>query len=95
MTASLGARISDAPTLEPHRRDGNGALAGIAADLALKSDPTYGTADLLTVALSHGLDPRTLPKLRATAARRQVTTTQTYDPCSTARGRLSRTADQR
>lgn len=45
-------------------RDGNGALAGIAADLALQSDPGYSAADLLRAALAHGVDPRTLPTLR-------------------------------
>ena len=48
-------------------RDGNGALAGIAAELALKSDPGYSAADLLLAALARGLDPRTLPKLRLPA----------------------------
>jgi Domain of unknown function (DUF4192) len=48
-------------------RDGNGALAGIAAELALKSDRGYSAADLLLAALARGLDPRTLPKLRLPA----------------------------
>jgi len=48
-------------------RDGNGALAGIAAELALKSDPGYSAADLLLAALARGLDPHTLPKLRLPA----------------------------
>jgi hypothetical protein len=46
-------------------RDGNGALAGIAAELAITSDPGYSAADLLLAALSRGVDPRTLPKLRS------------------------------
>lgn len=45
-------------------RQGNGALAGIAAERAVESDPDYSAADLLLAALSHGLDPRRLPKLR-------------------------------
>ena len=49
-------------------RDGNGALAGIAAELALMSDPGYSAADLLTAALRQGIDPRTLPKLRKAAS---------------------------
>jgi len=48
-------------------RDGNGALAGIAAELALESDPGYSAADLLLAALARGLDPHTLPKLRLPA----------------------------
>jgi hypothetical protein len=45
-------------------RAGNGALAGIAAERAVRSDPTYSAADLLLAALARGLDPRRLPKLR-------------------------------
>lgn len=45
-------------------RAGNGALAGIAAERAVQSDPTYSAADLLLAALTRGLDPRRLPKLR-------------------------------
>ncbi len=45
-------------------RDGNGALAGIAAQRAIDSDPGYSAADLLLAALAHGVDPRRLPKLR-------------------------------
>ena len=45
-------------------RDGNGALAGIAAERALASDPSYSAADLLLAALARGIDPRKLPKLR-------------------------------
>jgi len=45
-------------------RDGNGALAGIAAELALAADPGYSAADLPLAALARGIDPRTLPKLR-------------------------------
>jgi hypothetical protein len=45
-------------------RAGNGALAGIAAERAVRSDPSYSAADLLLTALARGLDPRRLPKLR-------------------------------
>jgi hypothetical protein len=45
-------------------RAGNGALAGIAAERAVQSDPGYSAADLLLAALSRGLDPRQLPRLR-------------------------------
>lgn len=43
-------------------RDGNGALAGIAADRALDSDPDYTAADLIVAALSQALDPHQLPR---------------------------------
>ncbi|MGI8679667.1 MAG: DUF4192 domain-containing protein [Jatrophihabitans sp.] len=45
-------------------RAGNGALAGIAAEQAIRCDPGYSAADLLMAALSRGVDPRNLPKLR-------------------------------
>jgi hypothetical protein len=45
-------------------RAGNGALAGIAAERAIDSDPGYSAADLLLAAVRHGIDPRRLPKLR-------------------------------
>ncbi len=45
-------------------RAGNGALARIAAERAVDSDPGYSAADLLLAALSRGLDPRSVPKLR-------------------------------
>lgn len=45
-------------------RAGNGALAGVAAQRAVQSDPSYSAADLLLAALARGLDPRRLPKLR-------------------------------
>ena len=47
-------------------RAGNGALAGLAAERAVASDPAYSAADLLLAALSRGIDPRRLPRLRAT-----------------------------
>jgi Domain of unknown function (DUF4192) len=46
-------------------RRGDGALAGIAATRAVASDPEYSAADLLLAALSQAIDPRRLPKLRA------------------------------
>jgi len=49
-------------------RAGNGALAGIAAERAVASDPTYTAADLLLAALSRGVDPRRLPRLRTRSA---------------------------
>lgn len=48
-------------------RKGDGTLAGMAAERAVSSDPTYSTADLLLAALSHGLSPRRLPRLRHSA----------------------------
>jgi hypothetical protein len=45
-------------------RDGDGVLARTAVERAIKSDPGYSAADLLLAALSHGIDPRRLPKLR-------------------------------
>jgi uncharacterized protein DUF4192 len=45
-------------------RHGNGALALIAAERAIESDPQYTAADLLLATLSHGLDPRNTPPLR-------------------------------
>lgn len=45
-------------------RSGDGALANIAADRALQSDPRYSAADLLLAALARGVDPRSLPRLR-------------------------------
>jgi hypothetical protein len=45
-------------------RAGNGALAGIAAERAVASDAGYSAADLLLAALSRGLDPRQLPRLK-------------------------------
>lgn len=45
-------------------RDGNGALALIAAERAIESDRHYTAADLLLATLSHGLDPRHTPPLR-------------------------------
>ncbi len=44
-------------------RAGNGALAGMAAERALASDPAYSAADLLLAALAQGVDPRSFPRL--------------------------------
>jgi hypothetical protein len=49
-------------------RAGDGALANIAADAALASDPTYTAADLLLAVLSRGVDPRSMPLLRLAPA---------------------------
>lgn len=49
-------------------RDGGGALAGIAVERALESDPAYTAADLLAAALSQAVDPRAMPKLGAPLA---------------------------
>jgi hypothetical protein len=46
-------------------RDGDGALARMAADRALESDSNYSAADLLLAALSQAIDPRRMPRLRA------------------------------
>jgi hypothetical protein len=48
-------------------RSGNGALANLACEHCLISDPDYGAAKLLLNALSRGVDPRQLPALRAPA----------------------------
>jgi hypothetical protein len=45
-------------------RAGDGASAGIAADRAVASDPDYSAADLLRAAISSGVDPRQMPRLR-------------------------------
>jgi hypothetical protein len=45
-------------------REGNGALANIAADRALASDPDCTACGLLLAALRQGVDPRRLPPLR-------------------------------
>jgi hypothetical protein len=47
-------------------RDGNGAMARVAADEALASDPGYTAADLILAALGTAINPRQLPKLRRT-----------------------------
>ena len=51
-------------------RDGDGALARIAAERALDSDPGYSPADLVLAALSHAVDPHRLPKLPGSSAQR-------------------------
>lgn len=45
-------------------RGGDGALARIAAERCLDSDPRYSAADLVLAALSNAIDPRQMPKLR-------------------------------
>ncbi|MCW2541732.1 MAG: uncharacterized protein JWN95_3457 [Frankiales bacterium] len=45
-------------------RCGNGAMATMAAERALASDPNYSAARLLLTAVSTGLDPNTVPLLR-------------------------------
>jgi hypothetical protein len=45
-------------------RAGDGALAGIAAERALESRADYHAADLLLGAVSAGVDPRRMPRLR-------------------------------
>jgi len=50
-------------------RAGNGALARMAADRAITSDPDYSAADLLLGALAAAVDPRRFPKLRAPRTR--------------------------
>ncbi len=44
-------------------RAGNCTLAGIAADRALASDPSYRAAQLLRAAVTSAVDPRRLPRL--------------------------------
>jgi Domain of unknown function (DUF4192) len=67
----LGRRLPspyDAPPLFLYGwaswRAGDGASANIAADRVLASDPHYTAADLLVAAISAGVDPRRLPRLR-------------------------------
>lgn len=50
-------------------RDGNGALAAIAIDHALEADPAHRAAALLQTALTHGIDPSTVPTLRPRTTR--------------------------
>lgn len=45
-------------------RAGNGALASIAVERALTADPTYSGAQLLRSALSSGVNPTTMPRLK-------------------------------
>jgi hypothetical protein len=45
-------------------RAGDGALAGMAADRALASDPGYSAADLLMAAVAQAISPHQLPRLR-------------------------------
>jgi hypothetical protein len=45
-------------------RHGDGALARIAAERVVAADPRYSPADMLLAALTHGMDPRQMPRLR-------------------------------
>ncbi len=47
-------------------REGNGALASMAAERALQADPGYSATDLLMAAITHAVDPRRMPRLRTT-----------------------------
>jgi hypothetical protein len=55
-------------------RDGDGARAGIAAELALAADPMSTAADLLLNALAYGVDPPPCPSCAVQRHRREVTT---------------------
>jgi hypothetical protein len=59
-------------------RAGNGAIAGIAAGLALDADPDYGAARLLLAALAHGVAPGSLRRLHPPIA--DVPQTVSADP---------------
>ncbi|HET6877348.1 MAG TPA: DUF4192 domain-containing protein [Jatrophihabitans sp.] len=48
-------------------RKGDGTLAGMAAERALASDSEFSPADLLLAALSHGVSPHRLPRVRRSA----------------------------
>jgi hypothetical protein len=48
-------------------RAGEGAQAGMAAERAVRSDPGYTAADLLMAAVTSGLSPHTVPRLRKPA----------------------------
>lgn len=52
-------------------RDGNGALASVAAARAVVSDPNYTAADLLLAALAGAVNPRRLPRIRPARFRMQ------------------------
>ena len=66
------ARVLPAPSAAPPLflvgwaawRRGHGALAAIAAERALEADPAYTAADLLMAALTNGVDPRSMPRVR-------------------------------
>ena len=48
-------------------RAGDAAVAGMAADRALAVDPGYSAADLLLAAVTSGMNPHTMPRLRRSA----------------------------
>lgn len=50
-------------------RAGDGALARVAAQRAVESDTGYSAADLLLAAITHGINPQDLPRLRGGRAR--------------------------
>jgi hypothetical protein len=50
-------------------RSGSGALAAMAAERAIAADSDYSAADLLLAALSNGVDPRAMPRIRRPARR--------------------------
>jgi hypothetical protein len=52
-------------------RDGNGALASIAASRAVQSDPHYTAADLLLTVLGAAINPRRLPRIKPSRLRLQ------------------------
>jgi hypothetical protein len=48
-------------------RAGEAAVAGMAADRALAVDPGYSAADLLMAAVTSGINPHLMPRLRRSA----------------------------
>jgi hypothetical protein len=71
----LGRRLPspyDAPPLFLYGwaswRAGDGASAGIAAERAVASNPEYHAADLLLAAVTSGVDPKQVPRLRLSKA---------------------------
>jgi len=48
-------------------RAGEAAVAGMAADRALSVDPAYTAADLLMAAVTSGMNPHVMPRLRRSA----------------------------
>jgi Domain of unknown function (DUF4192) len=78
-------------------REGDGALARIAAERALESDPGYSPADLVLAALSHAIDPHRLPKLPDSRAQRgkSRTSRESRSPGCRARSPASPSARRR
>lgn len=52
-------------------RAGDGVLAGIAAEAALCTDPSYSAADLLLTAVVRGISPDSVPRLRPSRRHRR------------------------